>query len=120
MTMATSTIKTMTNRITSGITPKNGSNIQYFDLSIVGGSVVFGFEIYNDSYCGSTDTVLCTIPSQYAPKAKRYFCGFTTDGNFAIKNNALITVKSNGDVVLRTAETTGRYIFCSGAYAISV
>lgn len=118
--MATSTIKTMTNRITSGITPQNGSNIQYFDLSIVGGSVVFGFEIYNDAYYGSTDTVLCTIPSQYAPKTNRYFSGITTDGTFGIKNNALIAVKSNGEVVLRTGGTTGRYIFCSGAYAISV
>ena len=118
--MATSTIKTMTNRITSGITAKNGSKIQYFDLSIVGGSVVFGFEIYNDTYAGNTDTVLCTIPSQYAPKANRYFSGITTDGSFGIKNNTLITVKSNGDVVLRTGGTTGRYIFCSGAYAIAV
>ncbi len=118
--MATSTIKTMTNRITSGIIPQNGSTIQYFDLSIVGGSVVFGFSIYNDSYTASTDFVICTIPSQYAPKASRQFAGITTDGNYGIKNNLILTIFPDGNVVINTGGTAGRYLFVSGAYAISV
>ena len=118
--MATSTIKTMTDRITSGITPKNGSTIQYFDLSIVCGSVVFGFSIFNTQYTANTETLICTIPSQYAPKVNRQFAGVTTDGYFGIKNNLILTISPNGNVTIKTGGDTGRYIFCSGAYAISV
>ena len=119
----------------SWITPSGGGGEELEDISsqfTFGGAwtsivkkawkygklVFFHLEASVGSYQANYGYTIATIASGYRPSAMAVCHAYTTDGNYNPKAVVSAQAQTNGNIVVRSQNTTGAYFFVSGFYVL--